>query len=95
MREIVQAGDLTEVDGWRFLVAPVSDATIDVLAAFEAEGEDRENDLCDEPNEDRELDNSDDAFDVVNGIIMEDHEPDCPEARQRFIAERRAKGRNG
>ncbi len=28
----------------------------DALAAFEAEGEDRENDLCDEPNGDRELD---------------------------------------
>ncbi len=88
MREIVERGDLAEVNGEQFIVAPVSPETIDALAAFEAEGEDRENDLCDEPSEDRELDNSDDAFDVVNGIIMEDHEPDCPEARQRFIAER-------
>ena len=88
MREIVERGDLAKVNGQQFIVAPVSPETIDALAAFEAEGEDRENDLCDEPSEDRELDNSDDAFDVVNGIIMEDHEPDCPEARERFIVER-------
>ncbi len=88
MREIVERGDLAEVNGQAYLVAPVSAPTIDALAAFEAEGEDRENDLCDEPSEDRERDHSDDAFDVVNGAIMEDHEPDCPEARERFIAER-------
>ena len=29
---------------------------IDAMAAFEAEGEDRKNDLCDEPDEDLELD---------------------------------------
>ncbi len=89
MREIVQRGDLAEVDGQSYLVAPVSDATIDALAMFEAEGEDMENDLCDEPSEDRERDHSDDAFDaVIGGVIMDDHEPDCPEARQRFIPER-------
>ncbi len=59
MREIVERGDLAEVNGQVYLVAPVSAPTIDALAAFEAEGEDRENDLCDEPNGDRELDNSD------------------------------------
>ena len=37
-------------DGKTYLVARVSSATIDALAAFEAEGEDRENDLCDEPS---------------------------------------------
>ncbi len=62
MREIVQGGDLAEVDGKHDLVAPVSNATIDALAAFEAEGEDRENDLEDEPGVDVEpnFDNEDD-----------------------------------
>ncbi len=59
MREIAERGDLTVVEGRSYLVAPVSAPTIDALAAFEAEAEDRENDLCDEPSEDRELDNSD------------------------------------
>ena len=54
LREIVERGDLAEVHGEFYLVAPVSPATIDALAAFEAEGEDRENDLCDEPGEDAE-----------------------------------------
>ncbi len=88
MREIVERGDLAEVNGEQFIVAPVSAATIDALAAFEAEGEDRENDLCDEEETDDDRSN-DDAFDAVNGVaIMDDFEPDCPEARQRFIAER-------
>ncbi len=95
MREIVERGDLAEVDGQSYLVAPVSAPTIDALAAFEAEGEDREFDLCDEQEEDDDRSN-DDAFDAVNGVaIMDDFEPDCPEARQRFIAERRAKGGSG
>ena len=76
MREIVLQGDLAEVSGQQYLVAPVSPATIDTPASFEAEGED-----C-------ELD----ASDLVDEA---DHEPDCPEARQRFIAERRAEGRSG
>ncbi len=88
MREIVERGDLAEVNGQVYLVAPVSAPTIDALAAFEAEGEDRENDLCDEEETDDDRSN-DDAFDAVNGVaIMDDFEPDCPEARQRFIAER-------
>ena len=88
MREIVERGDLAEVNGEQFIVAPVSPATIDALAAFEAEGEDRENDLCDEEETDDDRSN-DDAFDAVNGVaIMDDFEPDEPEARQRFIAER-------
>ena len=44
LREIVERGDLTHVDGQAYLVAPVSLATVDALAAFEAEGEDREAD---------------------------------------------------
>ena len=35
-------------------MAKVSAPTVDALAAFEAEGEDRENDLEDEPNGDEE-----------------------------------------
>lgn len=49
LREIVEHGDLAIVDGQAYLVAPVSPATIDALAAFEAEAEDLE----DEPIEDQ------------------------------------------
>ena len=42
LREIVEHGDLTHVDGQAFLIAAVSPATLDTLAAFEAEAEDRE-----------------------------------------------------
>ena len=44
LREIVERGDLAMVDGQQFIVAPVSSSTIDALAAFEAEAEDREAD---------------------------------------------------
>ena len=54
LREIAEHGDLAHVDGQAYLVAPVSTPTIDALAAFEAEGEDREDDLCDEPDQDDE-----------------------------------------
>jgi hypothetical protein len=54
MREIVERGDLIHVDGVTYLVAPVSARCIDGLSAFEAEGEDRVNDLCDEPDVDYE-----------------------------------------
>ena len=50
LREIAEHGPLTVIEGQFFLVAPVSAPTIDALAAFEAEGEDREDDLCDEPD---------------------------------------------
>ena len=49
LREIVERGDLAMVDGQAYLVAPVSPETLDTLAAFEAEGEDWE----DEPVEDQ------------------------------------------
>ncbi|MCH7793909.1 MAG: hypothetical protein IH900_02030 [Proteobacteria bacterium] len=85
VREIVQPGDLAEVEGKTYLVAPVSAATIDALAAFEAEGEDYENDLCDEPSEDLELDARDLEPNEAN------NEPDDPQARQRFIQARRVR----
>ncbi len=47
LREIVEHGDLTVLDGQTYLVAAVSPTTIDALAGFEAEDEDRE----DEPAE--------------------------------------------
>ncbi len=54
MREIVEYGDLFTVDGRRFIVAPVSDDALEALAAFEAEGSDREPDATCEPEFDRE-----------------------------------------
>ncbi len=57
MREIVERGDLAMVHGQSYLVAPVSAPTIDVVSAFEAEAEDREEDGSNEPEEsDREHD---------------------------------------
>lgn len=52
--EIVQHGDLLDVDGRAYIVAPVSPEALDVLAAFGSEGEDRELDLEDEPGTDEE-----------------------------------------
>lgn len=52
MREIAQGGDLADVGGTLYLVAQVSDATIEALAVFEAEGEDREDFEDDAVNED-------------------------------------------
>ena len=49
LREIVERGDLAMADGQPYLVTPVSPETLDTLAAFEAEAEDRE----DEPVEDQ------------------------------------------
>lgn len=42
MREIAERADLIEVGGKRFVLAEVSDATLEALATFEAEGEDLE-----------------------------------------------------
>ena len=52
LREIVERGDLAMVDGQAYLVAPVSPETIDALAAFEAEGEDREDEPIEDDGED-------------------------------------------
>lgn len=56
LRVIVDEADIVEIDGRAFLVAPVTAEVVDTLAAFEAEGEDREPDLEDEPGEDPEPD---------------------------------------
>ncbi len=52
LREIVERGDLAMVDGQPFIVAPVSPETIDALAAFEAEGEDMEDEPVEDDGED-------------------------------------------
>ncbi len=49
LREIVERGDLAHAGEQAFLIVPVSPETLDILAAFEAEAEDRE----DEPVEDQ------------------------------------------
>ena len=54
LRMIVETADLVFLDDQPVLIVPVMDDLIDTLAAFEAEGEDRENDLCDEPQLDDE-----------------------------------------
>ena len=59
LEEIVENGDILLIDGYAYLLAPVCPETVDILAAFGAEAEDRENDLCDEESEDREDDKSD------------------------------------
>ena len=52
---ICETADLVVVDeGHGYLIVPVTGILIDILAAFEAEGEDRENDLEDEPMPDDE-----------------------------------------
>lgn len=56
LSEIVETADLITVDDQTFLLARVGRGTLDVLAAFGAEAEDRENDLEDEDMPDREPD---------------------------------------
>ncbi len=78
-------GDLAEVDWQTYLVAPVSDDAVDALAAFEAEGEDRESALCDEPSVGK-------SAQTVHMVDLEkdaaDEEWDCPDTRARFAEER-------
>ena len=54
LRNIAETADLLFVEGQPYLLAMVTEATLAALAAFEAEAEDRENDLCDEPGQDEE-----------------------------------------
>ena len=69
LRMIVETADLVIVDDRPHLIVPALDDLIDTLAAFEAEGEDRENDLEDEPQ-------PDDEPDPDEGDQDEDKEPD-------------------
>ena len=68
MPQIVQAGDIYEVRGIHCLVAPVTPETLEAMALFEAEGEERENELCDEVSCETWLD-EDDEYDHANGLV--------------------------
>lgn len=73
MREIAQGGDLADVGGTLYLVAQVSDATIDALAAFEAEGKDREDFDDDQVNEDGTDESSADWGCSPSGMAVGDY----------------------
>ena len=65
MQEIVHRADLIAFGDQSVLVVAVSPRTLDILASFEADLEDREDDLDDEPDEGMENDSdSDNAFDL-------------------------------
>ena len=68
------------MDGQSWLLVPASGELLDILAAFEAEGEDRVVDLEDEPDEGKEdARDSDNAFDYgggISGIYASDDEPE-------------------
>jgi hypothetical protein len=55
LRQIVEGADLLRTPRGVWLLARVTDATIEALANFEADGADLEPDLCDEPETDNDL----------------------------------------
>ncbi len=61
------------MDGKHYLVARVSDFTIDALAAFEAEGEDREFELDEQVNEDGTNESSLDWHCSPGGHVVGDY----------------------
>ena len=86
LREICETGDLIKENGKTYLVAPVSSKTIDALAAFEAEGEDREPYMDDEPPTDAEP--ADDAEPDNDREEESDREHDFSKERQSLIKAR-------
>ena len=68
LQEICELGSIEQVNGKTYLVAPVSSYTVEILAAFEADREDLEDDNVDlehdgrEPQHDREASNAEDGF---------------------------------
>ena len=52
MAEIADTADVLDVEGRAWLLVPASPWLIDALAAFGAEGEDREPGMDDEPSDD-------------------------------------------
>ncbi len=60
LRHIVEEGERLEVDRREWLLVPTTDKLIHILVAFEAEAEDRENDLRDEADEGKEDDRDND-----------------------------------
>ena len=71
LRALCQTADLFVVGDQAYLLAPVTPALVDTLAAFEAKGDDREPDDEPEIDDPPELDDPDEA----NG----DQEPDEPD----------------
>ena len=90
MRYICLTADVLEVDDAAYLLVPVDrdHRLVDALAAFKAEGEDRENDLDDEPDEGME-DDSVNANPADAGALEDEREPDVTHARTRFAQQRR------
>ncbi len=81
MAQICQTADLLQTEVGAFLLVPADPELIGILAAFDAQGEDRENDLEDEPDEGEEDDrDSDHAVDSNFGTEDDedngDREPD-------------------
>lgn len=80
LRQIVQVADILEVNGKTYLLAEVSERTIDILAAFEAHREDME---PDDPG-------GEDSF-VGHSVDYEengDREEDEVSGRKRYILDR-------
>ncbi len=74
MAEIADSADILNVDGETWPPVPVtSQETLDTLAEFASDGEDRENDLDDEHGEDDDRANDNPADRVA---LDEDMEPD-------------------
>lgn len=78
MAQICQTADLLQTEAGAFLLVPCDAKLLDTLAAFDAQGEDRENDLEDEPDHDNEYEH--DAVDWSMGTEDDedngDREPD-------------------
>ena len=107
LRHIVETADVLDLgEHGTWLLAPATAALLDTLAAFEADGEDREYDLEDERDESYEDDSDSDNALEPSGRFnapYDDEEPDGrpvegeTKTREYFAAqaERRARFRNG
>lgn len=83
LEAIVECADILTIDGEVHLILPARPELLDALAAYAAEGEDRENDLEDEKDEgeedDRENDNpADREAMTASGQPYDDEEDDDP-----------------
>ena len=90
LREICETGELVKENGHTYVLARVSSETIDALAAFESEGEDREPDLEDEPGTDKEPSVGFDEAERDDSDQEEepDQEHDFPREREALIQAR-------
>ena len=90
LRQIIETADVFEAGGGTWLLAPVTTEMADTLAAFEAEAEDRENDLCDEAQADDEPSfgsgtDGEQELDEADREDEGDGEPDAHWMRGRFV----------